>query len=429
VATRLISFLVAILAASFAMEAVAYGGDIAVTSSRTLTQDDCKCISVLPIVPGVKYTVTNSCEPLNVAVQFSGDTLPLTPRVDAMSTWVRLGPVAASGVAQLGDNGWKIVSIAGVALRNKTSAISCSFLTGKSENETFASPSTGPPPQSTPAVSQSDPRRNADDELTFTFINRDPKRVQIKLYSQSRNRVWPSASETYFINGNDTDRKTIKLSCQPHEKICYGAWRGNDEGAYWGVGNDDRHSCEQCCTTCGSGSKDYTLSSAGDRSNQLTLLVRSLDHYAVELEFYANGRGAAWPGGDQVYPLKDSRFHEYTLNCRSGEKVCYGGWRSGNSKIYWGVGRGGREGCENCCAACGSGSRRWTLNGYDGSGGSSGGDVSASLDFLKNAIELGSALAGAGGRPSRPATGGALPPSQWSGRRPPSRDSDVTGTR
>ena len=420
--------------------------DSVVTSTRILTADDCKCISVLPVVPGVKYNVTNSCEPLFVAVEFTGDILRLSPRTDAMSTWARLGPVITSSTANLGDNGWTITSIAAIALRNKTSAVSCSFADGKTEQQTFAPPGPGAPssppappsgpgappsPSAGPPPSPSDPdRAQRPGQLTFRFINQDSSRVLIKLYSQSRNHVWPSADESYYINGGDSDRKHVELSCQDDEKICYGAWRASDEGSYWGSGADDRHNCEHCCAVCGGDPSDHTLLPGPDRSNSFTALVRNLDRYAVELSFYANQRNNAWPGGNQIFPLRDSQYHEYSLSCVRGEKICYGAWRSGNSNIYWGVGLGGRQGCQGCCATCGDGSHRWTLNGYNGGSVSSGAGASASdfLNALTGAIELGSAIAGSRSG-SGPSQGGAVPYGNWSGRRSNNNQSDITGTK
>ena len=96
-----------------------------------LSSSDCKCISVLPIVPGVKYRVTNSCGAMFVAVLFTGDILHLSPSVNALSSWARLGQVAANGEAMAqAPDGWTIVSIGAVALRNKVSSFTCDFVNG-----------------------------------------------------------------------------------------------------------------------------------------------------------------------------------------------------------------------------------------------------------------------------------------------------------
>jgi hypothetical protein len=63
-----------------------------------------------------------------VAVLFTGDILQLTPSTNALSSWARLGAISASGEAVAKPpEGWTIVSIGAVALRNKGSALTCDF--------------------------------------------------------------------------------------------------------------------------------------------------------------------------------------------------------------------------------------------------------------------------------------------------------------
>lgn len=93
----------------------------------------------------------------------------------------------------------------------------------------------------------------------------------------------------------------------------------------------------------------------------LTWRVRSTYPYKVYLEFYSKRYNRSWPGGGKAYVLRDSRFHTYRLNCRRGEKICYGAWTGGEGR-FWGVGRYGEKGCRNCCYRCGGGNtRRITL--------------------------------------------------------------------
>jgi hypothetical protein len=88
------------------------------------------------------------------------------------------------------------------------------------------------------------------------------------------------------------------------------------------------------------------------RDNQIMFVVTSNHSNIVDLEFYANGRNAAWPGGNQVYSIKDSATHYYVLNCRRGEKICYGAGVRGRYSTYWGVGIGDKHGCTGCCYTC-----------------------------------------------------------------------------
>jgi hypothetical protein len=75
----------------------------------------------------------------------------------------------------------------------------------------------------------------------------------------------------------------------------------------------------------------------------------------VQIEFYSQARNHAWPGGDDAYDINDYDVHEYRLNCRTGEKVCYGAWETGNASRYWGVGLNDKHNCEDCCSTCGGG--------------------------------------------------------------------------
>lgn len=90
-------------------------------------------------------------------------------------------------------------------------------------------------------------------------------------------------------------------------------------------------------------------------SGNLVFRIKSNYAYRVQIEFYAQGRNAAWPGSNKAYNLDDSKVHEYSLNCHSGEKICYGAWVTGNQSKYWGAGLGGRRACSKCCFVCDGG--------------------------------------------------------------------------
>src|SRR5262245_17145062 len=71
------------------------GGGVTL-SSRTLTNADCRCISVLPTGDldwegRLAYRVINSCDGLEVSVQFTGDILRLSPHPSAFSSWAQAG--------------------------------------------------------------------------------------------------------------------------------------------------------------------------------------------------------------------------------------------------------------------------------------------------------------------------------------------------
>ncbi len=85
-------------------------------------------------------------------------------------------------------------------------------------------------------------------ELQWRFQSDYSYAVNLELYSQDRSHVWPGNNRVYVLDDYDTHK--ISISCEYAEKICYGAWSGD---TYWGVGQDDQYSCEDCCARCGQG--------------------------------------------------------------------------------------------------------------------------------------------------------------------------------
>jgi hypothetical protein len=88
-------------------------------------------------------------------------------------------------------------------------------------------------------------------DVTFIMKNSHQFRVQVELYSQDRNHVWPGNNKVYILDDEETKR--IPLSCNEGEKICYGAWVDGDASTYWGVGPNDKEQCEDCCSICQGG--------------------------------------------------------------------------------------------------------------------------------------------------------------------------------
>jgi hypothetical protein len=84
----------------------------------------------------------------------------------------------------------------------------------------------------------------------FRIRSEDAYEVDLEFASQNRNAAWPGGTKVFSIT--DHEWHTYSLSCQPGEKICFGAWRrGYEYDSYWGAGVDVRESCQKCCTTCG----------------------------------------------------------------------------------------------------------------------------------------------------------------------------------
>jgi len=91
----------------------------------------------------------------------------------------------------------------------------------------------------------------------------------------------------------------------------------------------------------------------GGGGTQQIWTVKSMYQYKVQIAFYSRERNHEWPGNGQAWDLNDYNNHTYTLNCRQGEKICFGAWVTGNASKFWGVGFGGKQGCSSCCFFCG----------------------------------------------------------------------------
>lgn len=88
-------------------------------------------------------------------------------------------------------------------------------------------------------------------DVTFVMRNSHPNALEVELYSQDRDHVWPGGNQIYYLDDGET--KTMPLACEEGETICYGAWISGDKGTYWGVGPDNSENCDNCCYTCTGG--------------------------------------------------------------------------------------------------------------------------------------------------------------------------------
>jgi hypothetical protein len=96
-----------------------------------------------------------------------------------------------------------------------------------------------------PAEAAPEPAQAAT-HVTFKIKSNHDKVVRLQVYFQDRKRVWPSA-DTYR-SLEDYDFHTYRVSCNAGERICVGAW--TPSGRQWGVGEDNKYSCSNCCTAC-----------------------------------------------------------------------------------------------------------------------------------------------------------------------------------
>ena len=90
--------------------------------------------------------------------------------------------------------------------------------------------------------------------------------------------------------------------------------------------------------------------------SEMTFRFQSEYKYKAQVKFFSEDRkGHVWPADNKAYNLNDSDTHSVKITCLGGEKICYGGWVTGNNKLYWGRGSDGKQACTTCCYKCNGG--------------------------------------------------------------------------
>lgn len=84
------------------------------------------------------------------------------------------------------------------------------------------------------------------DDMGFVFQNEHDKAVAIELHG--KDQVWPGGDKVYLLDAGSI--KEVTVSCNPGEKICYGAWIAGNDSIPFGVGPDNNRSCSNCCYIC-----------------------------------------------------------------------------------------------------------------------------------------------------------------------------------
>jgi hypothetical protein len=85
-------------------------------------------------------------------------------------------------------------------------------------------------------------------DMAFFVKNMRAQAVAVELFSRDRGTVWPGDDQVFLVD--PTSRKSIPLSCNQGEHICYGAWVNGDDSISAGVGPDNDQPCDTCCFIC-----------------------------------------------------------------------------------------------------------------------------------------------------------------------------------
>jgi len=93
--------------------------------------------------------------------------------------------------------------------------------------------------------------------MTWKFRSDHPNVVDVELYSQDRDYVWPGNNQVFSLD--DSNVRDMPIRCRDGEKICYGAWVRGQDGTYWGTGPQNKQRCTDCCSVCGEGDPPVRL--------------------------------------------------------------------------------------------------------------------------------------------------------------------------
>jgi hypothetical protein len=95
------------------------------------------------------------------------------------------------------------------------------------------------------------------EDMQFHINNKTTYNIQVRFFSQTRAAWWPGEKSGWDMNVNASN--DFKLSCNPGEKVCYGAWTMPKPTLDWGVGLDGKNKCSACCYSCGANSNEINL--------------------------------------------------------------------------------------------------------------------------------------------------------------------------
>jgi hypothetical protein len=89
------------------------------------------------------------------------------------------------------------------------------------------------------------------DSMTWQLRSYSRYTVDVKLFSQNRRNVWPSASSSWQIRDYGVHKFAIR--CVAGERICFGAAIEGSGSSVWGQGLSGKRACENCCYRCEDG--------------------------------------------------------------------------------------------------------------------------------------------------------------------------------
>ena len=86
------------------------------------------------------------------------------------------------------------------------------------------------------------------DDMAVYMKNGFSRAIVVELRSQTTQSVWPGGEEVFLLD--KAEKKSVPVTCEAGERICYGAWAYGDDSIAWDVGPDNAARCDDCCFTC-----------------------------------------------------------------------------------------------------------------------------------------------------------------------------------
>ncbi|AZO20743.1 hypothetical protein EJ070_08695 [Mesorhizobium sp. M1E.F.Ca.ET.045.02.1.1] len=85
-------------------------------------------------------------------------------------------------------------------------------------------------------------------DMSVFVRNQRQQDVAVELFSRDSGKVWPGNDKVFLIRPQA--RKSVPISCDNGEHICWGAWVVGNDQISAGVGPDNDQPCDTCCFIC-----------------------------------------------------------------------------------------------------------------------------------------------------------------------------------
>ncbi|SFP17538.1 hypothetical protein SAMN03159463_03761 [Mesorhizobium sp. NFR06] len=85
-------------------------------------------------------------------------------------------------------------------------------------------------------------------DMSVFVRNQRSDGVAVELFSRDSEKVWPGDDKVFLIRPKA--KKSVPISCEPGEHICWGAWVVGNDKVTAGVGPDNDQPCDTCCFIC-----------------------------------------------------------------------------------------------------------------------------------------------------------------------------------